>query len=162
VGFTGQTEYNRKMDPAFAGMPADNGPHDDYDAVLEEDIGFGLGVVKGSVTDAGTLLGGGIKLPDAQADIFRGVTMYTPKEGAYPFVSGGASLKQGEVASIRRKGRIWVQTDGESNTLDTTVYITTAGKFTSTAGTNATATGAVFAFIDSARGIAILDVNLPQ
>jgi len=54
-----------------------------------------------------------------------------------------------------------VQTEGTVTVGSGPVYVTTAGKFTSTAGTNATATGCVFRRAETALNLALVEVNLP-
>jgi len=157
----GQTTYNTKMQAMIAGMIVGL-DHQIESFICDEAIGFGLGVVKGAITNGGNLNKGSVKLPDANTDVFRGISILRHGENPYPYSSSGDTYAQNEVAGIMRKGQAVVQTDGDSNTIDSTVYVTTDGKFTSTEGTNATATGCVFRSIDTALGLAILEVNLPQ
>lgn len=155
----GQTSYNRNMTMGFPGMI--EGLYNECEsALLDEAIGFGLGVVDGTEDEAGTLSSNSVKLPDAATDDFRGVTVHEHREHSYPMDDNGASMPANHIASILRKGKIVVQIDGTATVGDGTVYVTTAGKFTSTEGSNATATGCKFRRVEG--DLAILEVNLPQ
>ena len=155
----GQTSYNRNMAMGYPGMI--EGLYDECEsAMLDEAVGFGLGVVDGAETEAGTLSSISVKLPDANTDTFRGITVHEHMENSYPYSSDGVTMPAGHVASIMRKGKIVVQIDGTATVGDGTVYVTTAGKFTSTAGSNATATGCKFRRVEG--DLAVLEVNLPQ
>lgn len=158
----GQTSYDLKMQAAIAGMIADNGDHHCETAIVEESdgIGFGLGVAVGDVTDGYNSLGKGAKIPESNADTFLGVTVFKHKENSYPYADGGSKLAQNEAASIMRKGRIWVQTDGVV-AVDSTVYVTTAGKFTTTQGTNLEVPTGVLRRIESDLDLAVLEINMP-
>ena len=158
----GQTSYDLKMQAAIAGMIADNGDHYCETAIVEESdgIGFGLGVAVGAVTDGYNSLGKGAKIPDSAADTFLGVTVFKHKENSYPYADGGSKLAQNEAASIMRKGRIWVQTDGVV-AVDVTVYVTTAGKFTTTADSNLEVPTGVLRRIESDLDLAVLEINMP-
>lgn len=158
----GQTSYDLKMQAAIAGMIADNGDHHCETAIVEESdgIGFGLGVAVGAVTDGYNSLGKGAKKPDSAADIFLGVTVFKHKENSYPYADGGNKLAQNEAASIMRKGRIWVQTVGVV-AVDATVYVTTAGKFTTTSSSNLAVPTGVLRRIESDLGLAVLEINMP-
>ena len=156
-----QTSYNRNMAMGFPGMI--EGLYDECEsAVLDEAIGFGLGVVDGASSSNGTLGSNSVKLADDNTGVFRGITVHEHRENSYPYSSDGVTMPAGHVASILRKGKIVVPTDGTATVGSATVYVTTAGKFTSTAGDNATATGCSFRRVDASAGLAILEVNLPQ
>jgi len=159
----GQTSYDLKMQAAIAGMIADNGDHHCETAIVEESdgIGFGLGVAVGDVTDGYNSLGKGAKIPESSSeDTFLGVTVFKHKENSYPYVDGGNKLAQNEAASIMRKGRIWVQTDGVV-AVDAPVYVTTAGKFTTTSSSNLAVPTGVLRRIESDLGLAVLEINMP-
>ena len=156
----GQTSYSQKMGPGFPGMAADNGDYSCEAFILDVAAGFGLGVVAGALSAAQTASGGSVKLPTAQGDVFRGITAHKHKEHGYHDSNVAVTYAANEIADIIRKGRRWVQTDGTC-TIDGTVYVTTDGKFTSTAGSNATATTGVFRRIESTLSMAILEINLP-
>lgn len=156
----GQTSYNRNMAMGYPGMI--EGLYDECEsAMLDEAVGFGLGVVDGAETAAGTLSSKSVKLPDASTDTFRGITVHEHMENSYPYSSDGVTMPAGHVASIMRKGKVVVQTEGTVTVGSGTVYVTTAGKFTSTEGTNATATGCVFRRAETALNLALVEVNLP-
>ena len=158
----GQTSYDLKMQAAIAGMIADNGDHHCETAIVEESdgIGFGLGVVVGDVIDGYNSLGKGAKIPESDNDTFLGVTVFKHKENSYPYADGGNKLAQNEAASIMRKGRIWVQTDG-TVAVDSDVYVTTAGKFTTTSSSNLAVPTGVLRRIESDLGLAVLEINMP-
>lgn len=156
----GQSSYDMKMSAAIAGMLADNGDHHSEAFIMDEEIGFGLGVVKGAISDGYNASGESVALPDDANGVFRGITVFKHGEHSYPYADGGNKLAAGDVGTVLRRGRVWVQIDGTA-TVDGTVYITTAGKFTSTQGSNSTATTAVFRRVDTALGLAIVEVNLP-
>lgn len=156
----GQSSYDMKMNAAIAGMIADNGDHHCEAFIMDEEVGFGLGVVKGAITDGYNASGESVALPDDANGVFRGITVFEHGENSYPYADGGNKLAANSVGTIMRRGRAWVQTDG-TVTVDGTVYITTAGKFTSDQGTNSTATTAVFRRVEAVLGLAVVEVNLP-
>lgn len=156
----GQTSYGMEMGRFSIGTIANNSDYLACSFVCDTAMGFGLGVVAGALTDAMTPTGGSVKLPSAQGDVFRGITLKKAKERAYPYSSVDPTYAAMDVADIVRKGSVWVVTDGSVCTLDTTVYVTTEGKFTSTAGTNTTVTTGVFRRIESTTA-AMLEINMP-
>ena len=45
-------------------------------------------------------------------DTFRGITVHEHMENSYPYSSDGVTMPAGHVASIMRKGKVVVQTEG--------------------------------------------------
>ncbi len=148
-----QTAYNLDMDQAYAGLKVDSRfDHVETDQAEESGgIPFGYGVVAGTnpVTQA--------KLPDADTDTFRGITLHKHKEP----VAGVVEYDDTEPMSVLRQGAAWVVV-GEAVAVDAAAYLITAsGKFGDTAAGNI-ATGGFFRTAAAADGdIAVLEINLP-
>lgn len=63
--------------------------------------------------------------------------------------------------SVKRKGAIWVSTDGGGITVDGSVYIDTDGKFTDSATDSLAVSSASYAAYDSSTELAKVEINLP-
>lgn len=98
-----QLTYTEEQDVAFAGLLYDIGFTDIVSGVSQEasaSIPFGIVIVRGTIDD-------GVKLPTAEADIPRGVTVHSlAYEMDVTIDENGVRPKA--MINVLRRGRIWV------------------------------------------------------
>lgn len=142
-----QTSYSQSMGENFAGMLADARDKVVESKTAEEEILFGYGVCAGA-TDAEN----GVKLPDADTEVFRGIAIHEHNEdGKYPANSTVNVLRRGECVVVT----------ADAVVLDAAAYIVaTTGKFTDSGAGNI-ATGGKFKETVDAAGLARVEINLP-
>jgi hypothetical protein len=96
-----QTTFNEQLTEAFAGAEADVGPSEVVSARQESatTLAFGLLVAQGSDDDGCTIF--------ADEAVPLGVLLHSHATSAY----ADTGVIQGEVASVMRKGRVWVSVE---------------------------------------------------
>jgi len=65
------------------------------------------------------------------------------------------------IVTVKRRGAIWVQTDGSGVTVDGSVYIDTDGKFTDSTTDSLAVSGASYVKYDSTTELALVEINIP-
>ncbi len=65
------------------------------------------------------------------------------------------------IVTVKRRGAIWVQTDGSGITVDGSVYIDTDGKFTDSTTDSLAVSGASYVKYDSTTELALVEINIP-
>lgn len=96
----------------------------------------------------------GSTIVTSSSDVVRGITVAILNQttGEYDDTN---------VVTVKRKGAIWVATDGSGITVDGSVYIDTDGKFTDSATDSLAVSGASYAKYDSTTELALVEINLP-
>jgi hypothetical protein len=153
-----QTSYNILMGAGFAGELVDARDSTTESCLVETSTGiaFGTGVVAGAAVN-------GVKVPTSTysaGDVFRGVAAQRHKEQAYPFTASSAAYAVNDIASILRKGKIFVVTT-KAVAADAAAYLDPAtGNFTDS-NSSTIATGGYFRSTITGAGVAELEINLP-
>jgi hypothetical protein len=147
-----QTSVNINMNPFFAGQIIDTRNHVIESHPADVEIAFGLGVVAGAGADS-------VKLPTADTEVFRGITVHNHREQPYP-TAAGTSYAAKAMVPTGRVGVFGIVTS-KAVTKDTAAYLNvTTGTFTdSNSGT--IATGGKFRTTVAAAGLSTIEINLP-
>lgn len=96
----------------------------------------------------------GATIVTSSSDVVRGITVaiLNQTSGEYDDTN---------VVTVKRKGAIWVATDGSGITVDGSVYINTDGKFTDSATDSLAVSSASYVKYDSTTQLALVEINLP-
>ena len=159
-----QTSYSINQGISQAGMLADLGNNDvvsKYDTLDSLGVAFGLGLAQGAADDQ-------VHLPSASTDKFVGISVLVQHK-EQQLGTGLVNYKQGDMISVLRKGRVWVQVDS-AVVAGAPVFCRFAagsgsvlGSFRADADTGSASQvmGSVFTSSAVAGGLAIVDINLP-
>lgn len=151
-----QTSYTQFQAAGMAGMKADASEDQVDSGAAEGAVGFGLAVVRG--TDPAKQ----VKVPSADAGVFRGVSLQTHLAQT---AAGVAEYADKDCVGFMRKGRVWVPVV-DAVAVDAAAYFlwdtADAGKFSddSSGNRDAVPTG-VFRTSTSGAGLAVLELNIP-
>lgn len=149
-----QTSYDLNQPVAYAGMKLDSRFDTVESYAAEEAIPFGVGVVAG--TDPLVQ----VKIPTADTDTFRGISLQTHKE---QLSNGTVQYNQSDAVSTLREGGAYVEAS-VAVTVDEPAYVVAsggdAGKFTNVSTSNIGPVG-VFKGTIAAAGIVPVEINLP-
>lgn len=157
-----QTSYNIEQSEAFAGLKVDSRFDTVESHLAEGAIDFGLGVVAG--TDATRQ----VKVPAADTEVFRGLTVHRHVEKKQG--TGVAQYEDKTTVDVLRKGIVWcvVEPTVASLSEDDDVYINVAvaahrGKVTEVSTGNIATGGKCRKLVTSAGGedLAAVEINLP-
>ncbi len=158
--------YTREAARAFAGMLGDSFEPDLLSLGNEESVGVAFGIAVRQGTDGEKQF----LLPSSTGQEFAGVTVHTHAVEKPGELAGAAGIAAGEVASLLRKGRIFVVVEEAIALTDSVFFRHTAGGGGSNLGAfrtdadTATADQLVAAkwlSVTSGAGIALLDLNHP-
>lgn len=145
-----QTTYG-DLPNGFAGQLADMNPKEVVSKVAEGAIGYGYPVVRGTSENQG-------KVPTATGGKFLGICVYTL--GGYSSTDGISKVNDTEIASIARRGYVWVTVDEAVVAGDPVFFIHTGnvGQFRTDLDTNKAdaITGATFETDADAGAIALV------
>lgn len=144
-----QPSYTRDHAIAYAGLQADSGFDCNVSRVAEGIVPFGIFAVAG--TDAEEQ----VKVPTVDTDVVRGVSVAILNQ-----TSG--NYADTNVVTVKRKGAVWVSTDGGGITVDGPVYaVATSGVATDAAAGNIAIPNASYVKYDATTQLALVEINLP-